>query len=153
MLTSQIRTRQRGLYFVGVGILFVVMLLPGALLKLLPPGILPVDVRSAFTGLLQLPLWMVTFTGIVEGLAGLLLLIPRLRFWGAALIVGVMVGAIFFQLRVALFQWTLIVDCSLLAMSALVAWFSRPDALLALLGGDVAGGDGGRLPLQETSGA
>ena len=152
-MLSQIRTQRRGLYFVGVGLLFVVMLLPGALLKLLPPGILPVDVRAAFTGLLLLPLWMVTFTGIVEGLAAILLLLPRLRFWGAALIVGVMVGAIFFQLRVALFQWTLIVDASLLVISALVAWFSRPDALVSLLGGGTADGDGGQLPLQDASGA
>ena len=152
-MLSQIRTQRRGLYFVGVGLLFVVMLLPGALLKLLPPGILPVDVRAAFTGLLLLPLWMVTFTGIVEGLAAILLLLPRLRFWGAALIVGVMVGAIFFQLRVALFQWTLIVDVSLLTISALVAWFSRPDALVSLLGGRTADGDGGQLPLQDASGA
>ena len=152
-MLSQIRTQRRGLYLVGVGLLFVVMLLPGALLKLLPPGILPVDVRAAFTGLLLLPLWMVTFTGIVEGLAAILLLLPRLRFWGAALIVGVMVGAIFFQLRVALFQWTLIVDASLLVISALVAWFSRPDALVSLLGGRTADGDGGQLPLQDASGA
>ena len=146
---SQIRTEQRGLYFAGVGILFVVMLLPGALLKLLPPGILPVDVRAAFTGLLQLPLWMVTFTGLVEGLAAVLLLIPRLRFWGAALVVGVMVGAVFFQLRVALFQWTLVIDASLLIVSALMAWLSRPDALASLLGG----GDGGQLPRQDVLGA
>ena len=40
------------------------------------------------------PPWFVTVTGAIEVLGGILLLIPKTRFYGAALLVATMVGAI-----------------------------------------------------------
>ena len=44
-----------------------------------------------------IPLWFMYVTGVVEVTAGILILIPKTRFWGAALLVGTMVGALIIQ--------------------------------------------------------
>ncbi|MEW6160443.1 MAG: DoxX family protein, partial [Verrucomicrobiota bacterium] len=40
------------------------------------------------------PLWLMYAVGLVEVIAGVLILIPRLRFWGGLLMLAVVTGAI-----------------------------------------------------------
>lgn len=48
---------------------------------------------------LGVPPWLVVVSGLVEMAAGVLMFVPRLRFWGAALAGASMVGATFTNLR------------------------------------------------------
>lgn len=70
------------------------------------------------------PLWFMYVTGAIEVAGGLLVLLPKARFYGSALLVCAMLGAAFTHLRageIAMLPAPLV----LLALSAWVAWRAR----------------------------
>ena len=71
------------------------------------------------------PAWFVTVTGAIEVLGGILLLMPKTRFYGAALLVATMVGAIFTHIGAGEFG-ALGFPGVLLVLSAIVAALSIP---------------------------
>lgn len=73
--------------------------------------------------------WFRYVTGGLEVLGGLLVLIPSRAFWGAALLVCVMAGAIVAHLTILHTPPTSPVV--LLVLSGLVAWMRRPTHALA----------------------
>ncbi len=75
------------------------------------------------------PRWFLTFTGVVEVVAGLLLVVPKTRFYGAALAAGTMVGAVLTHLRAGEGPQA-IPAAVLFTLSAIVAWNHRPAWLL-----------------------
>lgn len=71
------------------------------------------------------PAWFVYVTGTIEVVGALLLLMPKTRFYGAALLVGTMVGAIFTHIGAGEFG-ALGFPAVLLILSAVVAFLTLP---------------------------
>lgn len=71
------------------------------------------------------PAWFVYVTGAVEVLGGILLLMPKTRFYGAALLVATMVGAVFTHIGAGQFD-ILPFPGTLLVLSAIVAFLTIP---------------------------
>jgi|GEM_PF-1718498 len=78
-----------------------------------------------------LPLWFLAVTGIVEVAGALLILIPRLRFYGAVLLEGTMVGALLIHIVFAEYG-ALIMPLVLLTFASYLAVISRPQWLIRL---------------------
>jgi uncharacterized membrane protein YphA (DoxX/SURF4 family) len=75
------------------------------------------------------PVWLLWFTGAVELAAGILILIPKTRFYGAALAAGTMVGAALTHARAA--EYSQMPPSMVLgALAAVLAWTHRPAWLL-----------------------
>jgi uncharacterized membrane protein YphA (DoxX/SURF4 family) len=75
------------------------------------------------------PRWFLTFTGVVEVVAGVLMLVPKTRFYGAALAAGTMVGAVLTHVRAGEYPQTL-PALVLGTLAAVLAWTHRPAWLL-----------------------
>ena len=85
--------------YVGVVIVFLSMVVMGALPKLVPnlPG---ADLElDRWIRVYEYPLWFRWVTGILELAAAVLILIPRVRFWGGLLTTCIMIGAAITNLR------------------------------------------------------
>ncbi len=121
------RVLPRILLYVSLVVVFLTMLVMGALPKLLPPGIMSaptdMDSRAMFPEVFGLPLWFATVTGVLELLAAVLVLLPRLRFWGGLLTGCIMAGAMVANASAQLWQF-IPVNLVILAAAALVAWYS-----------------------------
>lgn len=87
--------------YVGVVIVFLSMVVMGALPKLVPN--LPLggdpDPIDMWINVYGYPLWFRWVTGILELAAAVLILIPRVRFWGGLLTACIMIGAAITNLR------------------------------------------------------
>ena len=122
-MSSQSRVWQRIPLMVGIVVVFLTMLGMGALPKLLSAaGLTPTD--TTFPEMYGLPLWFATVTGVLELLAAVLVLVPRLRLWGGLLTGCIMVGAMAANVRAEAYQFIL-VNLVILAAAALVVWYSR----------------------------
>jgi len=83
---------------------------------------------------LGLPAWFLIFTGIVEVGGGVLVIIPKTRFYGAGLLLCTMVGAVGSLVRVGA-PFTMMIPALVLGiLSAIIALNHRP----AFLGGATA---------------
>jgi len=71
------------------------------------------------------PGWFLYVTGLVEVAGAVLLLIPTVRFYGAALLACTMLGATFTHLRAGEMA-AVPVPLVLLAFAGLIAWVNRP---------------------------
>lgn len=115
--------------YVGVVIVFLSMIAMGALPKLapdLPLGPLggdPVEMRNMWTDVYGYPLWFRWVTGVLELVAAVLILIPRVRFWGGLLTACIMIGAAITNVRAGLVDF-LPVNVIIFAAAALVVWQS-----------------------------
>lgn len=72
------------------------------------------------------PGWFMYLTGAIEVLGAILILLPKTRFYGAALLTATMIGAIATHLvsgEAAMITAPLV----LLLLSALVAWLTKPN--------------------------
>ena len=87
------------------------------------------EVVQMFTGW-GFPLWFVYLTGVMEISGGLLSAIPRTRFFGAVLLVLVMLGAIGSHVKNADFSGMFPAAFVFLVISALVAYASRPARII-----------------------
>lgn len=115
--------------YVGVVIVFLSMIAMGALPKLapdLPLGPLggdPVEMRNMWTDVYGYPLWFRWVTGVLELVAAVLILIPRVRFWGGLLTACIMIGAAITNVRAGLVDF-LPVNVIIFVAAALVVWQS-----------------------------
>jgi uncharacterized membrane protein YphA (DoxX/SURF4 family) len=75
------------------------------------------------------PRWFLTFTGVVEVVAGVLMLVPKTRFYGAAVAAGTMVGAALTHARAAEYSH-MAPPIVLGTLAAVLAWTHRPTWLL-----------------------
>ncbi|HLL51921.1 MAG TPA: DoxX family protein [Myxococcaceae bacterium] len=75
------------------------------------------------------PAWFRWFTGGVELAAGILILIPKTRFYGAALAAGTMVGAVLTHVRAGEYP-QVVLPLVLGTLAAVLAWTHRPTWLL-----------------------
>ncbi len=71
------------------------------------------------------PAWFVYVTGTIEVIGSLMLLMPKTRFYGAALLVATMVGAVFTHIGAGQFDM-LAFPAILLILSAIVAFLTLP---------------------------
>ena len=78
-----------------------------------------------------LPIWFMYFTGSIELLSVILLIIPFTRFYGASLLAGTMIGAVLIHL-VALEYSMLNFPIFLLGISSFIAWQNRPSWIFQL---------------------
>lgn len=70
------------------------------------------------------PLWFMYVTGAIEVLGALLVFVPRTRFYGSALLVCTMAGAVLTHLRAG--EITMLpAPVVLLALSTWIAWTTR----------------------------
>lgn len=115
--------------YVGVVIVFLSMIAMGALPKLVPDlplgplGGDPVEMRNMWTDEYGYPLWFRWVTGVLELVAAVLILIPRVRFWGGLLTACIMIGAAITNVRAGLVDF-LPVNVIIFAAAALVVWQS-----------------------------
>ncbi len=80
---------------------------------------------ETLNGGLGVPTWAVPLIGAIEIGAAIALLVPRARFYGAAILVGTMVGAVLTHLVAADFAG-FAAPLVLGVLSGLVAWMTRP---------------------------
>lgn len=88
--------------YVGVVIVFLSMIVMGALPKLapdLPLGGDPDAMLDMWINVYGYPLWFRWVTGVLELVAAVLILIPSVRFWGGLLTACIMIGAAITNLR------------------------------------------------------
>ena len=71
------------------------------------------------------PSWFMYVTGLIEVVAALLILLPKTRFYGAALLVPTMIGAILTHIVGGDGLDTIIAPLVLLALVGFVAWTER----------------------------
>lgn len=71
------------------------------------------------------PIWFMYVTGFIEASAGLMLLIPKTRFYGAVLILCTMVGAVATNFRADEIE-RLPMPIAMFALAAFVALRTRP---------------------------
>ena len=71
------------------------------------------------------PNWFMYVTGLIEVAAIILMWIPKTRFYGAAILVVTMIGAILTHLVNAEIG-AIVAPIILLILAAIVAWFNRP---------------------------
>ncbi len=112
--------------YVGVVIVFLSMVVMGALPKLvpnLPLGGDPDTMRDTWTNVYGYPLWFRWVTGILELAAAVLILIPRVRFWGGLLTACIMIGAAITNVMAGLVNF-LPVNVIIFVAAALVVWQS-----------------------------
>lgn len=72
------------------------------------------------------PIWFMYLTGAIEVGSGVAIMIPRLRFWGASLLVCTMVGAIYSHAKIGEGAEEMIPPGVLLVLCVLVAWAACP---------------------------
>lgn len=112
--------------YVGVVIVFLSMVVMGALPKLvpnLPLGGDPDTMRDTWINVYGYPLWFRWVTGILELAAAVLILIPRVRFWGGLLTACIMIGAAITNVMAGLVNF-LPVNVIIFVAAALVVWQS-----------------------------
>ena len=112
--------------YVGVVIVFLSMVVMGALPKLvpnLPLGGDPDTMRDMWINVYGYPLWFRWVTGILELAAAVLILIPRGRFWGGLLTACIMIGAAITNVMAGLVDF-LPVNVIIFVAAALVVWQS-----------------------------
>ena len=113
---------ERVLKYVSMLIVFLTMLVMGALPKLLP-GVTPGDVDSAaMFADFGYPLWFMYVTGGLELLAVLLVLLPITRWYSGLLTAAIMAGALFTLLRVGMLAPTAVVNVVIMAAALYLAW-------------------------------
>ena len=126
-------TWERVLKYVSMLIVFLTMLVMGALPKLLP-GVTPGDIDSAaMFAEFGYPLWFMYVTGGLELLAVLLVLLPITRWYSGLLTAAIMAGALFSLLRVGGLVPTAVVNVVILAAALYLArheWRHAPNILL-----------------------
>ncbi len=132
-MASKARELHRILLNVGIVVVFLSMLVMGALPKLmgtisglLPAGMMSTDPRAMFPEVFGLPLWFATVTGVLELLAAILVLLPRIRPWGGLLTGCIMLGAMAFNLRAGEIRFVAI-NIIILAAAGLVVWYNPYD--------------------------
>ncbi len=83
---------------------------------------------------LGVPAWAVPVIGAIEAIGAIMLFIPRTRFFGAAGLTGVMIGALGAHLIAA--DWAGVIAPVIPgALLAYVAWRTRPEWVQQRLGG------------------
>ena len=100
------------------------------LLFLMAGGTKLAGAKNAVEGFehLRLPQWFRIVTGVIEVAAAVLVIIPKTRFWGAALIVCTMIGATATHLRIGE-TWTALGPVVFGIMAFVLAWTHRPPRL------------------------
>ena len=112
--------------YVGVVIVFLSMIVMGALPKLvpdLPLGGDPDAMLDMWINVYGYPLWFRWVTGVLELAAAVLILIPRVRFWGGLLTACIMIGAAITNIMAGLVDF-LPVNVIIFVAAALVVWQS-----------------------------
>lgn len=112
--------------YVGVVIVFLSMIVMGALPKLvpdLPLGGDPDAMLDMWINVYRYPLWFRWVTGVLELAAAVLILIPRVRFWGGLLTACIMIGAAITNIMAGLVDF-LPVNVIIFVAAALVVWQS-----------------------------
>ena len=124
-------TESRGLWirvrlYSSIVIVCLSMLVMGALPKLVPGSALPgVDMATQWVELYNLPLWFMTVTGVIELVAGLLVVYYRTRLLGGLLAAGIMLGAAVVNVLAGEFG-SLVVNAFILVAALIVIWSSKP---------------------------
>lgn len=113
----------RILVYTSVVVVFLTMIVMGALPKLLP-DLQPAgnDPRAMWL-VYGYPLWFMTVTGLLELAAGLLVLVPSTRFWGGLLAACIMIGAAITNLMAGLFTF-IGINIVILVAAGLAVWAS-----------------------------
>ena len=112
--------------YVGVVIVFLSMIVMGALPKLapdLPLGGDPDAMLDTWLNVYGYPLWFRWVTGVLELAAAVLILIPSVRFWGGLLTACIMIGAAITNVMAGLVNF-LPVNVIIFVAAALVVWQS-----------------------------
>lgn len=110
------------LKYASMLIVFLTMLVMGALPKLLP-GVMPGDMDSAaMFAEFGYPEWFMYVTGGLELLAVLLVMLPITRWYSGLLTAVIMAGALFTLLRVGMLADTAVVNVVILAAALYLAW-------------------------------
>jgi uncharacterized membrane protein YphA (DoxX/SURF4 family) len=124
---------ERVLKYASMLIVFLTMLVMGALPKLLP-GAMPGDMDSAaMFAEFGYPEWFMYATGALELLAVLLVLLPITRWYSGLLTAAIMVGALFTLIRTDMLSETVVVNVVILAAALYLArheWKHAPNILL-----------------------
>lgn len=76
------------------------------------------------------PFWFMYVTGTIEVIAAVLILLPKTRFYGAATLVAVMMGAVLTHIQAGELAM-LPPPVILLLLSGTVAWLTRPKQTVA----------------------
>ena len=115
-------TWERVLKYASMLIVFLTMLVMGALPKLLP-GAIPGDMDSAVMfAEFGYPEWFMYVTGGLELLAVLLVLLPITRWYSGLLTAAIMAGALFTLLRAGMLSETAVVNVVIMAAALYLAW-------------------------------
>ena len=115
-------TWERVLKYVSMLIVFLTMLVMGALPKLLP-GVTPGDMDSAVMfANFGYPLWFMYVTGGLELLAVLLVLLPITRWYSGLLTAAIMAGALFTLLRTDELSAFAVTNVVIMAAALYLAW-------------------------------
>ena len=72
------------------------------------------------------PLWFMYFTGLIEVGSGIAIMVRKVRFWGATLLMCTMIGAICSHAKIGEGADEMIAPGVLLALCAVVAWTACP---------------------------
>ena len=113
---------ERVLKYVSMLIVFLTMLVMGALPKLLP-GVMPGDMDSAaMFAAFGYPEWFMYVTGGLELLAVLLVLLPITRWYSGLLTAAIMAGALFTLVRVGMFSVSAVTNVVIMAAALYLAW-------------------------------
>ncbi len=127
-------TWERVLKYASMLIVFLTMLVMGALPKLLP-GVMPGDMGyAAMFAESGYPEWFMHVTGGLELLAVLLVLLPITRWYSGLLTAAIMAGALFTLLRAGMLSETAVVNVVVIMAAALYLawheWKHAPNILL-----------------------
>lgn len=101
-------------------LLAAIFLLAGVLKLIGHPSMVPLFEK------LGIGMWFMYFTGALETAGGLVVLIPRLRFWAALVIAAVMVGATFTNLFLVPSPASAVLTVVLFLLALVLAWRWRP---------------------------
>ena len=113
---------ERILKSVTMLIVFLTMLVMGALPKLLP-SLVPGDMDSAaMFAEFGYPLWFMYVTGGLELLAVLLVLLPITRWYSGLLTAAIMAGALFTVIRADMLSVTAVTNVVIMAAALYLAW-------------------------------